>query len=95
MHVPLGIVIMMGISRQMMKFLLVIPTQNRYIGEKLVSIIYVSSIIVHADLKLSIFLEQHGSDLEKKLFGREFLGLYHPYTLTYRMRLHNGDQRTQ
>jgi len=57
MHMSMGIVVVMRVARQMAELFLVIPTQKRHVGEKLVSVVCVSSVVVYAHLKLGIFLE--------------------------------------
>jgi len=46
--------VMVRIGWQRVKLLFVIPTQERYIGKKLISVINVSLVIVYPHLKLVV-----------------------------------------
>ena len=90
----LDIVVMMRVSLKMAELLLVIPTQKRYVAEKLVGIVYVSSVEIYACLKPNLSSERR-PDFEEELIGRELFGLHHSHFLAHRVRLKDGHQSTE
>lgn len=94
MHTSLNIVAVVRVCLQMTEFLFVVPTQKWHIGEELVGIVHVSSVVIYPHLE-PMLSSKRCPDFEEELVGRERFGLHHIHFPTYRLCLKNSHQSSE